>query len=284
MGNLESIDTHFSSRSRGGPASPEVGADAESEDRALPRDVDLMPLTLLDRIRAFVDTDLARWLGVALLALLVVVGLVLRRDGRSVDELLPMAGSDPVADTVPTAADGSSGVGVGASASSLVTTTSGEPAVLVVHVAGQVTSPGLVEVPAGSRVADAIAAAGGAGAAADLDRLNLAAPLADGQRVDVAAVGDPPERGGVTSPATPSGGASGSGPNPAAGADNVVNINTANETELEELPGVGPATAASIVAYRDANGPFRRVDDLLEVKGIGPAKLEAMAAVATVGP
>lgn len=134
--------------------------------------------------------------------------------------------------------------------------------VLFVHVAGAVRRPGLYEMPAGSRVADAIEAAGGAGARADLGLLNLAAPLADGMKIDVL----PRGRGSVPP-----------GPSPSS-SPGAVSLNSADQTALETIPGVGPVTAAAILAYRDEAGPFTSIEQLLEVSGIGPATLESMRA------
>ena len=115
---------------------------------------------------------------------------------------------------------------------------------------------------------DAVSAAGGPTAVAELGRVNLAAPLVDGTQVYVPAVGE-----AVPSVLTPGG--SGPGPATAGEAERPVDLNTAAEAELEELPGVGPAIAAAIVRHR-AEHPFAAVDDLLAVPGIGPAKLEAL--------
>jgi competence protein ComEA len=124
----------------------------------------------------------------------------------------------------------------------------------------------------GSRVIDLVDVAGGAAADADLDAMVLAGRLVDGQRVQVPRVGEvlpaavtgaaPPEPGGeATAPAGP--------PTP-------LDLNAATIAELDTLPGVGPATAQSIVTFRDKHGPFASVDDLTEVQGIGPARLEAL--------
>ncbi|HVT77143.1 MAG TPA: helix-hairpin-helix domain-containing protein [Acidimicrobiales bacterium] len=137
------------------------------------------------------------------------------------------------------------------------TTTSGE---LHVHAAGAVAQPGVVTVPGGSRVTDVVAAAGGPAADADLDQINLAAPVTDGERVYV------PHKGEVVASLASGTGATGA-------ADAIVNINDADETALETLPGVGPATAKAILDYRTQHGKFRSVDDLLNVRGIGPSKL-----------
>jgi competence protein ComEA len=137
---------------------------------------------------------------------------------------------------------------------------------IVAHVAGAVTGPGVVSLPPGARVADAVAAAGGTRPDADLDRVNLAAPIADGGRIYIPTVGGPD-----VAAVGPSGGEGTEGTAPAQ-----VDLNTATADQLEALPGIGPATAAAILTHRQRSGPFRRVEDLLEVRGIGLAKLEAL--------
>jgi competence protein ComEA len=136
---------------------------------------------------------------------------------------------------------------------------------VIVDVAGAVARPGLVRLRGGSRVADALAAAGGPAADAALSGVNQARVLADGEQVRVPRVGEPPP----PPPSAPSGSAPAT---PAAPVD----LNRATVADLDILPGVGPATAAAIVAWRDENGGFRRVEDLLEVPGIGPARLERL--------
>jgi competence protein ComEA len=144
---------------------------------------------------------------------------------------------------------------------------------LVVHVVGAVGAPGVRQLPAGSRVVDAVEAAGGPLDGADLSRLNLAAPLADGSQIRVPLVGEEVAGPLVSGPPPVTGG----------GAPGPVPLNTATAAELEALPGIGPATAAAIVAWREANGPFVAVDQLIEVRGIGPAKLEAVRDLVVVG-
>jgi competence protein ComEA len=140
---------------------------------------------------------------------------------------------------------------------------------IVVHVSGAVARPGLVRLPVTARVADALEAVGGTGPDADLDRLNLAARIADGERLHV------PRRGEVVHEelrAGPAGGGS-----VAAGARAPpVDLNTATAEQLDALPGIGPATAQAIVDHRARHGPFRSVAALLEVRGIGEAKLAAL--------
>jgi competence protein ComEA len=136
---------------------------------------------------------------------------------------------------------------------------------VVVHVAGAVHRPGLHRLAGGSRVADALAAAGGAALGADTDRLNLAAKVVDGQRIAVPRRGEPPPPlvDGTAAAALPTG--PGTTPSPAA----VIDLNAATQAELETLPGVGPATAQRILAERERRGGFKTVQDLRRVPGIG---------------
>lgn len=138
------------------------------------------------------------------------------------------------------------------------------------HVAGAVADAGIVTLPAGSRIAAAVERAGGAARDADLGRLNLARPLVDGERVYVPRVGEddpPPEAAPGVGAAEPAAGGSGSG-----SAAGVVDLNSADATVLETLPGIGPALAARIIAWRAEHGWFASVEDLLDVSGIGDAK------------
>jgi competence protein ComEA len=146
------------------------------------------------------------------------------------------------------------------------------PARLVVDVAGAVVAPGLHELAAGARVADAIDAAGGLTARADRARINLAAPVVDGARIYVPVAGEEPPPVAVGEPAGSPGSVT-TGP---------VNLNTADAAALETLPGVGPATAAAILEQRAKVGAFTSVDQLLDVPGIGDAKLAALRDLVTV--
>ena len=172
------------------------------------------------------------------------------------------AGGPPVELTLPRADATSTTVGASGPAVG-----SGEA--VVVHVAGAVVAPGLYRLGGDARVADALDAAGGPAGDADLDALNLAARVADGERVYVARRGEVPPgavAGGVgsTAPAGP------------------IDLNTATAEQLEALPGVGPATVEAILSYRTEKGRFRSVDELLEVRGIGEAKLASLRSKVTV--
>ncbi len=162
--------------------------------------------------------------------------------------------------------------------------TGAQPAELVVSVVGLVNRAGLVRLPPGARVADAISAAGGALGGADLAGLNLAQRLADGDQVRVGPSG--PD-GPLPGSATISGGAAGAPPAVGAGggeptAGKPLDLNAATETELDGLPGVGPVTAKAIIAWREINGRFTDVEQLAEVDGIGPARLARLRELVTV--
>lgn len=132
-------------------------------------------------------------------------------------------------------------------------------AVAVVHVAGAVVTPGLVELSPGERVADAIERAGGSLEDADLSALNLARVPLDGEQIAVPRVGEAGTE-----------------------ADSTVRLNSADAAALEALPGVGPVTAANIVADREANGPYASLDDLERVPGIGPALVSRLDGLVTM--
>jgi competence protein ComEA len=134
------------------------------------------------------------------------------------------------------------------------------PSPLRLHVAGAVQHPGIVEVPPGAIVADAIEAAGGALPGADLDALNLAAPIEPGLRLLVPLPGT-----SVPTQSVPPGASAGA-----------LDLNHATAADLESLPGIGPSLAAAILQYRDQNGPFQSVEELLNVPGIGPTRFSQL--------
>lgn len=228
---------------------------------------ELPPRPLPPRGAVTVVGEWLRWIGTARLiasavSVVIVVGgavWLLRAPAPPTEAGIPLAqGSVPAVTLAPPPA------------AALVTTEPALPISLTVHVAGAVTSSGVYELAPSARVIDAVTAAGGPVEDADLDALNLAAPLIDGERVYVPHIGE------VDPAAVPS------GVGPASGGSGVdadrgpVNLNTATVDDLESLPGVGPATAAAIVDDRTRNGPFASVDDLERVPGIGPAKLAAL--------
>ncbi len=152
-----------------------------------------------------------------------------------------------------------------------------------VHIAGEVLRPGVYQLPGTARVVDAVDAAGGPTALADVDVINLAAALFDAAQVFVPRRGSVVSRApiprpmpGVNAPPSPNANT------PEGASSTRININTATMSDLDTLSGVGPSTAKAIIDYRTKNGPFGSVDDLLNVRGIGPAKLDAMREQVTV--
>lgn len=241
-------------------------------DPILPRPA--LPPRWRDRARAAFDAaGLAgrppAGLVAAAVAVLAVLGgaafgayLLLRPPAPPPEITLPMAGTD--ADPA----------GPTSSATVAATTVPDE---VVVHAAGAVARPGLYRLPAGSRVADLVDAAGGLAPGADADRINLAAPLEDGQRVYIPRAGEaiPPENPVAGGPG-PDGGGTPSALEP-------LDLNQATVDELDTLPGIGPTIAGAIVRYRDEHGPFRSVEQLLDVPGIGEAKLAQLRDLVRVG-
>jgi competence protein ComEA len=194
---------------------------------------------------------------IAVVAVLVALGLALTTwwvlRGQP-DPVAPGPGSSrALATPVP--------VGGAPASMSASVSASGE---LVVDVAGKVRRPGIAVLKPGDRVVDALRAAGGVRKGVDLSGLNLARPLVDGEQV---VVGIPPPPGIAASAAG----------NPTVQGGSLVNINTATSAQLEELPGVGPVTAESIIAFRTEHGAFTSVEELLDVSGIGDATLAEIA-------
>ncbi len=211
------------------------------------------PRSVAERARAWVEWfGIGRLLAASVATVIVCAGGVwlVRPPSPATEASLPRATATTTlaADAAPVAASPPS-----------------TPAVVLVHVAGAVVEPGVYELAGDARVRDAIVAAGGPTETADWNALNLAAVVGDGIKVYVPSVGEevPPS---LTVPVSPVGGQP-VGP---------IDVNVASAAELEELPGVGPATATAIVTERERNGPFLDVDDLDRVPGIGPAKLDAL--------
>jgi competence protein ComEA len=231
------------------------------------------PRRLGDTVQAwFAWIGMTRLIVTALCVVVVVGGVawLVRAPAASTESGLPFTSS--VGSAPPTAATLAPPATV---ASTLPTVETGP---VFVHVAGSVAVPGVYGLEPGDRVHQAIAAAGGPSAEADLDGLNLALVVTDGQRVYVPAAGE------VDPASVPSGAQI--AVDPAANGEPVVtgplDLNTATAAELDTLPGVGPATAAAIVDDRERHGPFAAVGDLERVPGIGPAKLAAIADQVTV--
>ncbi|WP_237193803.1 ComEA family DNA-binding protein [Rothia nasimurium] len=217
----------------------------------------------------------------ALVILALVLGLValwpvVFSGGGSSVSAVPVAPSGGA--VVPT--DGGSpvqgdeaGQGVSTGAATTSVAAHGGSAPVVVHVAGAVQTPGVYELDSGSRVNDAVTAAGGLRDDADTSAINLAAPASDGSQVYIPVQGEaPPSSAADTFPDTDRG----------ADAAGLVNINTASAEELQTLPKVGPVLAASIISWREQYGGFSSVDELDQVSGIGPATLEALRPLVTV--
>ncbi len=174
------------------------------------------------------------------------------------------------------------------SASAAPTTDSAAGGTIVVDVQGAVLEPGVRQLPAGSRVAEAIAASGGYASDADLDTaaatMNLAQTLADGEQVRVPRIGESPQVAGGPAGAVPPPGsvAGGDGGGAAVGGGGLVNLNTATPEELEALPGIGPVTVQKIVAARQEQ-PFASLDDAVQRGVIHRGQLEDIQGVATAG-
>ena len=200
------------------------------------------------------------WLVVALIVVVALGALVLR--ARSARPVIAPPAEAQTAYPVPAVSPGVT----------MTPATSGTT--ILVHVAGAVRRPGLYEMTAGARIADAIDLAKGPRPTADLGALNLAEPLVDGQKIEVPRRGEETEVTGPTAPVPTS---------PTSPmVSGAVNINTADQMALEAIPGIGPVTAQAIIAYRTEIGSFSSIEQLLEVSGIGPATLESMRPYVTL--
>ena len=193
------------------------------------------------RYKQAVSEHAERYVAAAVVIAAVLVGLMWGKPSPS----------SPAASVVPTYPAGSSGL-------------LAETETVTVHVSGEVVAPGLATVASDARVADAVAAVGGVTPHAHLERINLAAPVHDGDQIVVPRIGAQPE--------TAASGAT----------DGRVRVNSADAIDLEILPGVGPILAEKIVAFREEFGPFGEVEDLLGVPGIGEQKLAAIRELVVV--
>ena len=223
-----------------------------------------MPRPLIDFIHWI---GLSRILASAFGVVVMVVGVwwVVRVPPPPPEASIPFATTSVASNLIASNTDASSAISSSAN--------------ITVYVSGEVVKPGVYVLLATARVIDALQAAGGATNQADLVVVNLAAPLVDAAQVFIPRIGSTPRatlprpHAGINLPATgTSGGVSGS----ATSAAGIVDINSATLSDLDALPGVGPSTAQAIIDYRTANGPYASVDDLLNVRGIGPSKLAAM--------
>lgn len=152
---------------------------------------------------------------------------------------------------------------------------------IAVHVAGAVRRPGMVSLPSGARINDAVRLVGGPIAGADLDTINLASKLRDGQQIVVPRKGQAASGGAATGGSAAGGGAAGAGA--ASGGEAKVDLNTATVAQLDSLPGIGPVLAQRIFDHRRERGPFRKVLDLRQVEGIGPKKFDQLRSRVTCG-
>jgi competence protein ComEA len=239
------------------------------------------PVSAVQQIRAWIT-----WFGagrliasaVSIIAVCSGALWLVRAPSPQAEANLPYAGR---AGSVASTQAGDAAPAATAAGAAAISTSTVAPTIIV-HVAGQVVTPGVFHLAVGARVVDAIELAGGLAPAADADVINLASPLADGQRIYVPMVGQvpPPVVAGTGGVSPPAGSVSGAGTTGSSGGP--VAINSATAEELDSLPGVGPATAAAIIAHRDQHGPFSSVEQLGDVRGIGPAKLEALRDLVTV--
>ena len=224
---------------------------------------------------------------VAILAVLVTVFTLLRDRPPPV-----MSAKLPPVERV----SGTSGPSPKSSAAPGAAQPGGSDRPVVVSVVGLVHTPGLVTLAPGARIADALQAAGGAMDGADTIGLNMARPVGDGEQIVVGlaplpglpkalgssvASGSAPGPAPVSTPGKPTGGPK-AGPTTVPKRGPVLDLNTATVEQLDALPGVGPVTAAAILAWRQANGKFTSVDQLADVDGIGPARLDKLRALVRV--
>lgn len=252
-------------------------AGTDEPSRSLPGRHAQRPLSSRRRFAGWVDDRLPAavqgraHLGSAqfgLVALVVAVGLVvgawwLVRSGGTSGGAGEVAPPRPAVASVVPSPSASSTVTGGVPAGGTPEATGAQ---IVVDVVGKVRRPGIAVLPAGSRVVDAVRAAGGMRRGVDPATVNMARPLADGEQIVIGLAGVP---GAAVGPPSTTGASPGTG--------TLVNLNTADQTALETLPGVGPVTATAILEWRAEHGGFTSVDELLEVSGIGEATLAQIA-------
>ena len=221
--------------------------------------------------------DWWRWLGWKRL----VVGAVALPVAAVVVWWLVQLPTPPIENFIPTATTSPS---ISSELPSDLLLNDSEPLRIAVHVVGAVQQPGVYHLSAGSRGDDAVRSAGGATSQADLKRVNLAAVLVDGQQLWIPRIGEllVPNTLPITLPNAVSGAGAPPSAVPSTGVTALVDINQATVADLDRLPGIGPSTARAIVDHRTRNGPFASVDDLLAVRGIGPAKLAELRALVRV--
>lgn len=259
-----------------------------------------------------IGSTASRGLIVTVVVAVLISGTFFACQRQDSDDGAGVGGADMLASTnAPGVADGTAEAGGAAAATGSGEATAGDDGQadgqgdnqeVVVSVQGMVHHPGLLRVQASTRVGEAIEAAGGGLPKAVVLDINLAEPVSDGMQIVVDDRGSRVVYAGGAQAApggaggTGAGGAKpgGAGSGPAAqggnsggaggtdGADGKVNLNTAEATQLETISGIGPATAEAIIAWRDANGPFTSIEQLLDVRGIGPAKFEAMRDAVTI--
>lgn len=268
-----------------GPSGPSEPADAAERHRTIPRPV----LTegrygnFVERARDWCNNPSVAVGALVLLAL--AAGMIWYAIGvngvEGVPRAAPSAGvtTNAGSSSAAGAADGVSAPATGprdATKPLAGAGASGHGAKVVVHIAGAVTAPGVVELPPGARVIDALDAVGGAKADADLNRVNLAAKVVDGQQILVGRVGEPPLVGAEP---TTSAGAAASGVG-SSGAP--INLNTATAEQLETLPGIGPSFAQAIIAERTKRNGFDSIDELRSVRGIGDRRFADLKPMVTL--
>ncbi len=289
---MPALDFDDAVRAGGRHAGDRRGADAATDGDDFDDDFDLdepsagRGRAVRSRVVRLVGGRSARWaartrfdpgrrgalaVGAAALVVAVVAGAWVFFDRPRAAAVAPHVLSSASITTESAAASSGTGTGSG-SVTASAPGSSRTPALIVVDVVGRVKSPGIYQLPSSARVADALAAAGGALPGVDLTSVNLAARVSDGQQI---AIGVP----GAPAAAEP---APGTGGTASVSASSPVDLNTAGVEQLDGLPGVGPVLAQHIVDWRSAHGQFTSIDQLREVSGIGPSKFAAIKSLVTV--